>query len=124
MADEEERDSGQRHDPDACGRVGDGITQVFGLLGKRWTGLIVSALTQGLDRFTDLRQAIPGISERMLADRLMELVAAGLVLREVEEGPPVRVSYRLTESGAALEPALTELAQWAEKYLLKGKGGC
>ncbi|MGW4277439.1 winged helix-turn-helix transcriptional regulator [Streptomyces seoulensis] len=66
---------------------------------------------------TDLRRAIPGISERMLSDRLTELGAAGLVLREVDEGPPLRVSYRLTEAGSALEPALRELAQWAKTHL-------
>lgn len=67
--------------------------------------------------FADLRRAIPGISERMLSDRLTELGAATLVVREVDEGPPLRVSYRLTDAGAALEPALQELAAWAEKHL-------
>jgi DNA-binding HxlR family transcriptional regulator len=124
MADDGGHGNARQHDPSACARVGDGITQVFGLLGKRWTGLIISVLIQGVTRFTDLRQAIPGISERMLADRLMELVAAGLVLRDVEEGPPVRVRYRVTEAGAALEPALTDLSLWAEKHLLRGKGDC
>ncbi|MEU0034596.1 winged helix-turn-helix transcriptional regulator, partial [Streptomyces sp. NPDC006333] len=46
-----------------------------------------------------------------------ELAAAGLVVREVDEGPPLRVSYGLTEAGAALEPALLELGSWAEKHL-------
>lgn len=53
----------------------------------------------------------------MLSDRLSELGAAGLVLREVDEGPPLRVSYRLTEAGAALDPAFQELAAWAKQYL-------
>jgi hypothetical protein len=68
------------------------------------------------DPFTHL----PGISERMLSDRLTELAAAGLVVREVYEGPPLRVVYRLTEAGAALEPALTELGGWARTYLGDG----
>ncbi|MEU8487287.1 helix-turn-helix domain-containing protein [Streptomyces sp. NPDC048641] len=108
------------HNPDACKRVDGGITRVFGLLGKRWTGLVVSVLLQHPVHFADLRRAIPGISERMLSDRLTELGAAGLVVREVDEGPPLRVAYRLTEAGAALEPALKELGLWAEAYLPEG----
>ncbi|MFF5442400.1 winged helix-turn-helix transcriptional regulator [Streptomyces achromogenes] len=107
----------ENHDSAACKRVDDGITRVFQLLGKRWSGPIVAVLVGQPAYFTDLRRAVPGISERMLSDRLAELGAAGLVLREVDEGPPLRVSYRLTEAGAALEPALRELAQWAKLHL-------
>ncbi|WP_328880496.1 winged helix-turn-helix transcriptional regulator [Streptomyces sp. NBC_00299] len=112
----------QSHDVSACKRVDEGITRVFQLLGKRWTGPIVSVLTAGPAYFVALRRAIPGISERMLSDRLTELAAAGLVVREVYEGPPLRVVYRLTEAGAALEPALTALGLWAQEYLADGVG--
>ncbi|PBC62281.1 transcriptional regulator [Streptomyces sp. Tue6028] len=105
------------HEAGPCQKVDDGMTRVFQLLGKRWTGLVVAVLLQRPVHFTELRRAIPGISERMLSDRLTELGAAGLVVREVDEGPPLRVSYRLTEAGAALEPALKELGAWAERYL-------
>lgn len=107
----------QNHDSVACKRVDEGITRVFQLLGKRWSGPIVAVLVEQSAHFADLRRAVPGISERMLSDRLAELGAAGLVLREVDEGPPLRVSYRLTEAGAALEPALRELAEWAKTHL-------
>ncbi|MFE9440527.1 winged helix-turn-helix transcriptional regulator [Streptomyces sp. NPDC006602] len=107
----------QSHDVSACKQVDDGITRVFQLLGKRWTGPIVSVLTGGPAYFVDLRRAIPGISERMLSDRLTELGAARLVVREVDEGPPLRVSYRLTEAGSALAPALGLLREWAEEHL-------
>ncbi|MDQ0600412.1 DNA-binding HxlR family transcriptional regulator [Streptomyces canus] len=113
----------ERHGTEACKQVDDGITRVFQLLGKRWTGPIVAVLTPGPAYFVDLRRAIPGISERMLSDRLTELASAGLVLREVDEGPPLRVSYRLTAAGAALEPAFAELKQWAQRHLPKGPGG-
>ncbi|MDN0200389.1 helix-turn-helix domain-containing protein [Streptomyces sp. S.PNR 29] len=113
----------QNHDAAVCKRVDGGITRVFQLLGKRWTGPIVSVLTEGPAYFVNLRRAIPGISERMLSDRLTELGAAGLVVREVDEGPPLRVSYRLTEAGAALKPALGELKEWAKKYLPDGERG-
>jgi DNA-binding HxlR family transcriptional regulator len=93
------------------------LSRVFELFGKRWTGLIVAVLTQRPAYFAELRRAIPKISERMLSDRLSELVDAGLVVREVAPGPPLRVSYGLTEAGLAMRPALDELTKWAERYL-------
>ncbi|MFI9645812.1 winged helix-turn-helix transcriptional regulator [Streptomyces sp. NPDC052040] len=107
----------QSHDTGECRRVDDGITRVFQLLGKRWTGPIVAVLIAQPAQYAALRRAIPGISERMLSDRLAELGAAGLVVREVDEGPPLRVCYRLTRAGAALEPALKELGEWAKEHL-------
>ena len=111
------------HSEQACKSVDGGITRVFELFGKRWTGPIVFVLLQRAVHFAELRRAIPGISERMLSDRLTELAAAGLVVREVDGGPPLRVAYRLTEAGAAMEPALKELGLWADRYLAKGRSG-
>jgi DNA-binding HxlR family transcriptional regulator len=117
-----ERDP-QRADQDGamCTGAGSAVERVFVLLGKRWSGLIVAALMGGPIHFTDFRQVIPGISERMLSDRLAELVAADLVVREVDPGPPLRVSYGLTAIGAALRPALVELGRWAEECLPKAE---
>ncbi|WNI16698.1 winged helix-turn-helix transcriptional regulator [Actinacidiphila sp. ITFR-21] len=100
-----------------CTGVDVALTRVFELFGKRWTGLIVAVLTQRAAYFAELRRAIPRISERMLSDRLTELADAGLVVREVDPGPPLRVSYGLTEAGLAIRPALHELGQWAQTYL-------
>jgi len=105
------------HDQEPCKQVDDGITRVFQLLGKRWNGPILAVLMGRPTYFSELRRAIPGLSERMLADRLVELGAAGLLIREVDEGPPLRVCYRLTPAGAALGPALKELATWAKDHL-------
>jgi DNA-binding HxlR family transcriptional regulator len=99
------------------------LFNVFALLGKRWNGLLVSALLQRPAHFAELRRAIPGLSESILADRLAELVEAGLVLREVIHGPPLRVIYRLTERGEALRPAVEELARWALRYYGAGQPG-
>ncbi|WP_019067992.1 winged helix-turn-helix transcriptional regulator [Streptomyces hokutonensis] len=111
------RESAARHDAQSRTQVDEGITRVFLLLGKRWTGPIMSVLIMGPAYFADLRRAIPGISERMLSNRLAELAATELVVREVDKGPPLRVSYQLTRAGAALEPALTELAEWERTHL-------
>jgi DNA-binding HxlR family transcriptional regulator len=113
-----------QHTEDACKQVDVGITRVFELLGKRWTGPIISVLMASPVHFAALRRAIPGISERMLSDRLSELGGAGLVVREVDEGPPLRVAYRLTEAGSAMEPALKELTKWAESHMNAPKGSC
>jgi DNA-binding HxlR family transcriptional regulator len=86
------------------------------LLGKRWTGAIVSALTEGPLRFGELARAVPGLSDRLLSQRLRELEEAKVVEREVEEGTPTRVSYSLTEKGDDLRPALTELRAWACRW--------
>jgi DNA-binding HxlR family transcriptional regulator len=102
----------------ACGA----ITQVFELLGKRWTGLIVVTLLDGPARFSRIVQLVPGMSERMLSERLTELSAAGLITREVEDGPPVNVRYALTSRGEALRPALAELERWGHEQLVKTTG--
>ncbi|WP_262059488.1 winged helix-turn-helix transcriptional regulator [Streptomyces sp. STR69] len=109
--------SAARQDAVSRTQVDEGITRVFQLLGKRWTGPIMSVLITGPTYFADLRRAIPGISERMLSNRLTELAATELVVRTVDNGPPLRVSYQLTQAGAALEPALEELAKWARTHL-------
>jgi DNA-binding HxlR family transcriptional regulator len=86
------------------------------LIGKRWTGAIVSTLTERPMRFGELRKAIPGLSDRLLSQRLRELEEEGLVEREVEAGTPVRVTYSLTEVGEDLGPALGELKAWAKRW--------
>lgn len=86
------------------------------LIGKRWTGAIVCALTERSLRFGELKRAIPGLSDRLLSGRLRELEREGLVEREVEPGSPVHVTYSLTEVGAELTPAIGELKRWAKRW--------
>jgi len=86
------------------------------LIGKRWTGAILCALTGGPQRFGELVKAVPGLSDRLLSQRLRELEDEGLVEREVEAGTPVRVTYSLTAKGAELEPAIGELKAWASRW--------
>jgi DNA-binding HxlR family transcriptional regulator len=93
------------------------LTKAFSLLGKRWSGVILGLLLQGPARFAVLARTIPGISERMLSDRLNELASAGLVDRTVLDGPPLGVVYQLTESGRAIGPGLLRLGEWAERYM-------
>ena len=87
------------------------------LVGGRWTGAIIRILLGGGQRFNELADAIPGISGRLLASRLRELEEAGVVRRDVECGPPVRVSYSLTEAGAQLDATVQALTYWAERWV-------
>jgi DNA-binding HxlR family transcriptional regulator len=93
------------------------LSQAFALLGKRWNGMIVGSLMGGPAGFSEIRRALETISDSVLADRLAELTGAGLVLREVEQGPPVAVRYHLAESGMALVPVLRDLMDWARENL-------
>jgi DNA-binding HxlR family transcriptional regulator len=86
------------------------------LIGKRWTGAILWALTERPHYFAELSFAIPGLSDRLLSSRLRELEAEGLVERSVHAGTPARVSYALTEKGRALEPAIRQLRAWAKRW--------
>jgi DNA-binding HxlR family transcriptional regulator len=86
------------------------------LIGKRWTGAIVCALTERPLRFGELVKAVPGLSDRLLSTRLRELEEEGVVERLVEPGAPVRVTYSLTEKGTELRPAIAELRQWAKRW--------
>ena len=120
-------ESSVRHTPAAdvetCTRADAALARAFGVLGKRWTGVVLGSLRQGPAGFRELSRAIEGVSDSVLSDRLAELTAAGLVTRTVEEGPPVTVSYALTPSGQALMPALNELSAWARNHL-PGAGDC
>jgi DNA-binding HxlR family transcriptional regulator len=71
-------------------------------------------------RFSEIANAVPQLSDRLLSERMKELEARGLVAREVAPGPPVRVEYSLTQMGFALAPALGELKHWARRWLDDG----
>lgn len=87
------------------------------LIGKRWTGAIIRSLMPGPLRFNELLSAVPGISDRLLTERLRELEAERIVRRDVRADSPVRVMYELTPSGLDLGPALDEIARWADRWI-------
>jgi DNA-binding HxlR family transcriptional regulator len=91
--------------------------QAVELIGKRWTGAIVEALLPAPRRFSEIAQAIPQISDRLLSMRLRELEGEEIVERQVMDGSPVRVEYALTHKGRALEPAISALRLWAREWL-------
>ncbi|MEU3617945.1 helix-turn-helix domain-containing protein [Streptomyces sp. NPDC006872] len=93
------------------------LTRAFALLGNPWNGLVLAALAKGPAGFSEVRERVPGINDRMLADRFHELAEAGLLTRAVHHGPPQRSRYALTPHGNAFLIPLASLAVWAEAHL-------
>lgn len=87
------------------------------LIGRRWTGAILSSLLMGATRFTDIIHAVPGLSDRLLSERLKELEAEGIVRRVVHPETPVRIEYHLTEKGHDLYSVTSALTDWAERWM-------
>ncbi|MEA2683980.1 MAG: hypothetical protein QOK05_2308 [Chloroflexota bacterium] len=87
------------------------------LIGKRWSGAILRVLFTGPHRFNEILAGVPGLSDRLLSERLRELEAEELVVRHVFAGPPIRSEYELTERGRDLETVIRDIAAWAEKWL-------
>ena len=87
------------------------------MMSRRWTGAILRVLMDGPLRFSQIGQAVPELSDRLLSERMKELEARGIVERTVISGPPLRVEYELSRMGHELEPALTELERWARRWL-------
>ncbi|TMH29062.1 MAG: helix-turn-helix transcriptional regulator [Betaproteobacteria bacterium] len=93
-----------------------GIEQALKYIDGRWKLLILFHLFGGqVLRFSDLERAIPGISQKMLAQQLRRLEADGIVVRTVHNQVPPKVEYRLTAWGQSLCPALDALLEWTEK---------
>ena len=91
--------------------------QAIELIGKRWTGAILFVLMDGPTRFSEFKQLVPDLSDRLLSERMKELEAEGIVERRVIDEMPVRVEYCLTAKGRALEPAVRSLKVWARSWL-------
>jgi DNA-binding HxlR family transcriptional regulator len=94
------------------------VAKALDVIGDRWTLLIVrELLIRGACRYTDLRNGLPGIATNLLADRIRELEAAGLVRRE-EAPPPIATTLvHLTETGRELEPVIRTLGWWGMRYM-------
>ena len=87
------------------------------IVGRRWTGAIIRALLAGAIRFSQIRATVPGLSDRLLSERLKELEAEGIVERRVLAYTPVRIEYRLTPKGEALGSVVQAVSAWAEEWL-------
>lgn len=71
----------------------------------------------GRSRFNEIAATVPGLSDRLLSERLKELETEGIVVRTVTPCTPVLIEYGLTDAGRALLPVLQTIAAWAEEWL-------
>lgn len=109
--------SSTRHNGEEVSKVCSRFHHAVELIGRRWSGAIISVMLAGPQCFNELLAAVPGLSDRLLTERLRELESEGLVRRTVIPGPPVRVSYELTEAGRGLKPVIESLGRWAEEWV-------
>ena len=93
------------------------VAHALGLVGERWALLIVRELLHGPQRYTDLTANLPGIGTNILAARLRDLEACGIVSKRRLPPPAASQVYELTEYGHALKPVIRELAVWGIQSL-------
>ena len=91
------------------------VREVLNRVGDKWSVFVVAMLGDGPRRFSDLRRAIEGVSQRMLTLTLRGLERDGLVTRTVYPTIPPRVEYKLTKLGRTLIPPIRALASWSAK---------
>lgn len=92
----------------------------FEVLGRRWNGLIIHYLsncTGGVAHFSDMKRDLKNITPRSLSLKLNELAEHGLVVKRVDQGPPIIITYHLTEKGNQLASALQPIQAWAQQYI-------
>ena len=98
------------------------VKEVLNRVGDKWSMLIVMILSNGSKRFSELKRAIDGISQRMLTLSLRGLERDGLVKRTVTPTIPPRVDYELTDLGRGLAEPVQALGKWAFEHLPEIQG--
>jgi DNA-binding HxlR family transcriptional regulator len=98
--------------------VCESFQQAAELVSRRWVPQIVWVLLGGPRRYSELRGAIPEISDTVLSERLRELDSAGIVTRDVIPSTPVRIEYALSDRGRDLAKVIDGLATWADRWAL------
>ena len=91
-------------------------TRAIEIIGRRWTGAILRSMLAGSCRFSQILAAVPGLSDRLLSERLRQLETEGIVERRVTPSTPVRVEYLLTDKGQALGDVVMSVADWATAW--------
>ncbi|WP_399629622.1 winged helix-turn-helix transcriptional regulator [Sporosarcina sp. SG10008] len=104
--------------PKNCGNsshVCNNFHDTIEFIGKRWMGVIIYTLMSGPKRFHEITEGIPGISDRLLTERLNELIKEGLVTKKQLEPSSTIVGYELTDSGMELKEVITAIRNWMKK---------
>ena len=108
--------AGKDADKDVLAPFCPAYSHAMEIIGRRWTGAIIRSMLAGASRYSEIASAVPGLSDRLLSERLKELELEGIVQRIVTPSTPVRVDYLLTEKGKALGSVVREVAGWAERW--------
>jgi DNA-binding HxlR family transcriptional regulator len=93
------------------------VAHALGLVGERWALLVVLELMRGPKRYTDLAENLRGIGTNILASRLRDLEAGGVVTKRTLPPPAASKVYELTDYGRELRPVIRELALWGARTL-------
>lgn len=93
------------------------VRHTLDLIGGKWKLPIISLLSQGTLRFTEIERALTGISARMLIKELKELESHALLTRTVFAAVPLRVEYTLTDAGHSLGPMLGVMHEWGSQHM-------
>ncbi|GCE15997.1 winged helix-turn-helix transcriptional regulator [Tengunoibacter tsumagoiensis] len=92
--------------------------QAAHMLSKRWTSLIVKALLASPLHFNQIAEQLETISDRVLSERLKELITEGIIERKVYAECPVRIEYALTTKGKDLAPIIGEIERWSQRWIV------
>lgn len=84
-------------------------------IGKRWMGAVIFSLLEGPKRYHEIISSIPGISDRLLTERLRDLENEGLIVKNVITTSPKKVEYELTQTGKELDEVIQVLMKWVKK---------
>lgn len=87
------------------------------VIGGKWKCVVLWWLREGPKRFSELKQSVPGITQKVLTEQLRELEADGLVHREVYKEKPPRVEYSLTSYGETIRPITDLMCEWGKSHL-------
>lgn len=90
------------------------LNKLLGLIGSRWSSEILLLIQHKTNRFSEMKDALEGISDNVLSDRLNMLVEAGILQKEIFKEVPLRVEYGLTQTGEELMIHLHSLCDWAK----------
>ncbi|GAA4316752.1 winged helix-turn-helix transcriptional regulator [Actinomadura luteofluorescens] len=91
--------------------------QLMGIIGNKWSMLLLSDLAHGTRRYAEIGRALPGVSAKMLTQTLRSLERDGFVARSVTPSVPVQVEYTLTLLGERIVPLLTSIQEWAGRHI-------
>ncbi|OCA89123.1 transcriptional regulator [Bacillus wudalianchiensis] len=114
MSEQNEWNCSQKKHTDKA-TICDNFHHTIEFIGKRWMGIIIYTLLKGDKRYHELLNEIPGISDRLLTERLRELENEGLVVKKAFESSPRKVIYSLTPIGRELEDVITAVMRWVSK---------